>query len=98
MAAIPSPARLLSLCGGSEGEVMKWQSKSILASLFLSVLFLSGCGADGFLRTSARVHSYTKAARQLLENIYDDKLASRETVLDVARPLQRFQAKQVEVF
>lgn len=61
-------------------------------------LLLTACGADSFLQNSARVHSLTKSARQILENIYDDKLASRETVLEIARPLQRFQAKQVEVF
>lgn len=77
---------------------MTWHSKSILAFLLATVFVLSGCGADSFLQNAARIHSYTKGARQILENIYDDKLASRETVLEVARPLQRFQAKQVEVF
>lgn len=77
---------------------MRIKRLSIYLLSFTLCLALTSCGADSFLQNSARVHSLTKSARQILENIYDDKLASRETVLEIARPLQRFQAKQVEVF
>jgi hypothetical protein len=86
--------------GKGSGEQVKCRflSTFLLVSVLATSGLMSGCGADSFLRNAARVHSYTKGARQVLENIYDDKLASRETVLEIARPLQRFQAKQVEVF
>lgn len=75
-------------------------NRRLLAPLlvFAFILPLSGCGADSFLRTSARLSSYLKSTRVILENAYEDKVLQRETVQAIARPAARVQSGALDAF